>query len=266
MDRETASDALPAQLTLFDEPVGPDFEPVRERRLAQIAGRVVEYRFNRSRRRTIGISVDARGLEVAAPRNAPWRDIEAFLREKARWIVARLDEWDGVPPPRAIHGVSGEMVPLHGKPATLEVCNGAEGVVRDGMRVRVSHPGPLRRARVLALLGDWLKAQALAALTPRATHYAGELGCAAPCVRLSRARSQWGECTESGLIRLNWRLVHLEPELSDYVVAHEVAHLIELNHSKRFWKLVATLYPQWQDARERLELAGASLPLIRGVT
>jgi len=71
-------------------------------------------------------------------------------------------------------------------------------------------------------------------------------------------------CTEDGTIRLSWRLVHLEPALADYVVAHEVAHLVELNHSKRFWSLLAKLYPDWRRARHRLELAGASLPIIQG--
>ena len=61
----------------------------------------------------------------------------------------------------------------------------------------------------------------------------------APRVRLSNARTQWGVCTEDGTIRLSWRLVHLEPALADYVVAHEVAHLVELNHSQRFWSLLA---------------------------
>jgi hypothetical protein len=69
---------------------------------------------------------------------------------------------------------------------------------------------------------------------------------------------------EGGTIRLNWRLVHLPPELGDYVVAHEVAHLVEMNHSKRFWGLVSGLYPAWREARERLELAGASIPIIKG--
>src|SRR5438552_2182080 len=88
------------------------------------------------------------------------------------------------------------------------------------------------------------------------------LGLPAPRVALSSARSQWGICSEDGSIRLSWRLVHLDPALADYVIAHEVAHLAELNHSKRFWSLVARLYPEWREARERLELAGASLPLF----
>jgi predicted metal-dependent hydrolase len=71
-------------------------------------------------------------------------------------------------------------------------------------------------------------------------------------------------CGADGAIRLSWRLVHLPPELADYVVAHEVAHLVELNHSRRFWALVSDLYPDWRAARERLELAGASLPVMKG--
>ena len=256
---------MPAQLTLFDEPADADTEHAAPRRLAQLAGRIVEYRFGRSRRRTIGISIDALGLQVCAPRAAPWRDIEGFLQEKARWIVARLDEWAGVQPPRVLHGASGESFAFFGALTALEIRAGQEAVRHEGSRVFVSLPEPRNRARVLAQLVDWLKSQALACLAPRAAHYAGRLGRAAPRVKLSRARSQWGVCTASGLIRLNWRLVHLEPALCDYVVAHETAHLVELNHSKRFWNLVGKLYPHWREARERLELAGASLPVIRGV-
>jgi predicted metal-dependent hydrolase len=82
-------------------------------------------------------------------------------------------------------------------------------------------------------------------------------------VRLSNARTQWGVCTEDGTIRLSWRLVHIQPALADYVVAHEIAHLVELNHSPRFYRLLASFYPDWLAARERLELAGAALPILK---
>jgi len=73
-----------------------------------------------------------------------------------------------------------------------------------------------------------------------------------PPLKLSNARSEWGSCNHKGEIRLNWRLVHLPPHLADYVVAHEVAHLVELNHSKRFWSLVETLFPGHSAARREL--------------
>jgi predicted metal-dependent hydrolase len=225
-----------------------------------LGGREIEYRFARRRRRTLGITVDAGGLSVAAPLRAPWRDVESFLRHKERWILRKLDEWARAPQPREMLGVSGESLPLFGVPVTLEVAH--------GRRRAVAHePGRLylraSQGRVIAALVRWLKDTAHAALSPRAAHYATLLGREAPRVMISNARTQWGVCTEDGVIRLSWRLVHLEPALADYVVAHEVAHLVELNHSARFWELVSMLYPQWQEARHRLELAGAGLPILR---
>jgi predicted metal-dependent hydrolase len=225
--------------------------------------RVIRYRFARSRRRTIGLTVDASGLSVRAPHRVPWREIEAFLIEKRQWIVARLNEWSQVPPPPVIGGADGDVLPLFGETVSLQVRDGRPGVGRSGDRLVVCAPAPRRANLVLGLLVGWLKQQALALLAPRAAHFAARLGLASPPVSLSRARSQWGVCTEHGAIRLNWRLVHLPPALVDYVVAHEVAHLVELNHSKRFWNLLGTLYPDWRGARGRIDLAGASLPQFR---
>ena len=221
--------------------------------LIELAGRLVEYRFARRRRRTIGISIDGQGMTVAAPMRAPWREIEAFLRAKERWIVAKLDEWAAVPRPPVLRVESGERLPLLGEAVELHV-----------------RPGPAeRRGGTLGVSGSfslvaWLKACALQSLRPRAAHYARCLGRPAPRIALSNARTQWGVCNEDGTIRLSWRLVHLEPALSDYVVAHEIAHLVELNHSRRFWSIVTSLYPDWRAVRERLEIAGAALPVLKG--
>ncbi len=76
---------------------------------------------------------------------------------------------------------------------------------------------------------------------------------ATPTLRLSNARSEWGSCNARGEIRLNWRLVQLPPTLAEYVVAHEVAHLVELNHSPRFWALVERLMPGHAALRRELE-------------
>jgi predicted metal-dependent hydrolase len=243
LDRRTAKSALP------------------ERRLIELAGRKVEYRFARRRRRTLGLTVDARGLSVAAPMRAAFRDIESFLRDKERWILCKLEEWAQAPRPAVLRGTSGETLPLFGESLTLEVRAGGRAVRHDADRLVVCVPAPVRAAETLV---GWLKTRALEALAPRAEHFAARLGVPAPCVGLSSGRSQWGVCTAGGDIRLNWRLVHVDAELSDYVVAHEVAHLVEMNHSKRFWSVVAGLYPAWREARERLELAGASIPIIEG--
>ena len=227
--------------------------------LIELGGRSIEYRFVRRRRRTLGITLDAAGLKITAPLRAPWREIDALLRQKQRWILARLDEWARMPSAPVLHGRSGESLPVLGSLCTLEVREGARAVTREPGRLIVSAP----RLRALETLVRWLRGKALEALAPRAVHFAARLACPAPRIALSNARTQWGVCAEDGTIRLSWRLVHLEQRLSDYVVAHEVAHLVELNHSKRFWSLVGALYPEWRTARKRLELAGAALPILR---
>jgi predicted metal-dependent hydrolase len=220
--------------------------------LIRLGGREVEYRFVRRRRRTLGITVDADGLKVSAPLRAPWRDIEGFMREKERWILGKLDEWSRATPPARLRGISGERMPLFGQMIQLEKRAGPVRLEGDTLHFDS-----------LGHLVKWLKAAALEALRPRAEHFAALLERPAPRVLISNARTQWGVCTEDGTIRLSWRLAHIEPRLADYVVAHEAAHLVELNHSPRFWRLVARLYPGWRDARERLELAGAALPILK---
>ena len=110
-----------------------------------------------------------------------------------------------------------------------------------------------------AFVCRWLKEQALALLVPRALHFARRLKAKPPAVKLSDARAQWGSCNHRGEIRLNWRLVQLPPGIADYVVAHEVAHLIELNHSPRFWALVESVLPGHVQARRELD---ALTPLL----
>ena len=114
------------------------------------------------------------------------------------------------------------------------------------------HPSPHDEEQVAAFVGSWLKDEALRALVPRVAAFASRIATALPPTRLSNARSEWGSCNHKGEIRLNWRLVQLPPDLADYVVAHEVAHLLELNHSPRFWALVESLFPGHAAARRAL--------------
>src|SRR5690554_2723692 len=81
----------------------------------------------------------------------------------------------------------------------------------------------------------------------RVVEYCRRLGCAPVPVRLTSARTRWGSCSARSGIRLHWRLIHVAPGLLDYVVAHEVAHLAEMNHSPRFWRIVEALYPDWRE-------------------
>jgi hypothetical protein len=132
-------------------------------------------------------------------------------------------------------------------------------IAADLMHLTVLHPNPDDEDQIEAFVGRWLKEQALATLAPRVAHFASRLSAVPPLVKLSNARAQWGSCNHKGEISLNWRLVQLPPRLADYIVAHEVAHLVELNHSPRFWALVETLLPGHAEARRELD---ALTPLL----
>jgi hypothetical protein len=263
VDRDAAKDAgrlaASGQLALFDEPAPAGAAPLRH---VLLAGQAVEFRFERRHRRTIGIRINEHGLSVAAPMRAPWREIEGFLHEKSRWILGKLAARAAAGKPPMIFGESGESLPLHGREIALVVSKSKRTVNLVGTDLHIGVPEPHRRGAVRALLLRWLKARALDMLTPRVAHYAARVSLPPPPLKLSNARTQWGVCMASGRIRLSWRLVHLDPELADYVVAHEVAHLVELNHSERFWALVEWLYPHWREAREGIERAAATLPKL----
>ena len=254
--------SAPQQLTLFGADALEEPRQADRSRLVQLGSRVVAFRFTRSGRRTIGISVDAEGLTVAAPHYAPWVEIEKFLSEKARWILKKLDEWAKAGQPIRVMGVTGEVIPVGGRTLTLELAQGAKRLEMAGDKLVLRLRKPQERVHVKNALVRGLKDHALEVLAPRVAYYASQLRLPQPKVTLSNARTQWGVCTQDGRIRLSWRLVHVPPALADYVVAHEVAHLVELNHSSRFWKVVESLYPDCRAARQRLDLAAAALPVF----
>jgi predicted metal-dependent hydrolase len=224
------------------------------RRIA-LAGETVDYRLIRARRRTIGMEVDLTGLTVRAPRWVTLGEIEAALLERANWIVKALAEWrsrrrDVMPR----EWKSGAPILYRGRELALEVFPARRTkIASDLFNLTILHPRAHDEAQVAELVGKWLRDEAFALVAPQVEAYAGKITAATPTLKLSNARSEWGSCNARGEIRLNWRLVQLPPSLAEYVVAHEVAHLVELNHSPRFWALVETLMPGHASLRRELE-------------
>ncbi len=242
-----------------------DTVPLRERpgtlRRVGLATGVLQYRFVRARRRTIGIFVHRGEVEARAPRWVSVAEVEAFMRAKARWISRRLAEARTEPAP--FRWAEGARLPLLGRSARLTAAPGAPAVHQDGDRLMLPM-GTIARWRELTL--DWLRGSALVLFGERVRHYAALLGVAEPSLGLSNAQTQWGSCWrrrgKHGRVLLNWRLYHLPPRLIDYVVAHELAHLRELNHSARFWAVVESIYPDYRAARIELNQSGRLLPLL----
>ncbi|THF64072.1 M48 family metallopeptidase [Pseudothauera nasutitermitis] len=238
--------------------------PTEECREALLQGRAVPYTLRRSARRTLALQVEARGVRVSAPHACAQKEIDRFLAAHARWLFDKLDALAARPRPAAFAVHDGALFPLLGRDCRLRLEESARRV-----RWRVAADGGDElllpaQGDGAALLERALRRRALDWYAGRVEEYCHRLGLPPPAVRLTSARTRWGSCSRHGGIRLHWRLIHLPAELIDYVVAHEVAHLLEMNHSARFWSLVESLYPDWRAARARLREAGAGLPNIGG--
>jgi predicted metal-dependent hydrolase len=183
------------------------------------------------------------------------RDIEAALVERAAWILRSLAEWrarrrDVMPRT----WISGAPIAFRGTALTLALYPARLAAIEaDLFHVTVRHPHPHDERQVADFVREWLRDQAWTLVAARVAHYVRHVGTSAASVRLSNARSEWGSCNAKGEIRLNWRLVQLPPLLAEYVVAHEVAHIVELNHSRRFWAVVESLLPGHAALRRQLD-------------
>jgi hypothetical protein len=183
------------------------------------------------------------------------REIDATLAERGAWILRSLDEWDARRRdvlPR--EWKTGAPILYRGRELALAVIAAPRrDIVADLLNLTVLHPAPDDERQVATFVTRWLREEAERLVLPRVAEYAARVTPASPVVKLSNGRSEWGSCDQKGVIRLNWRLIQLPPDLALYIVAHEVAHLIELNHSARFWNLVEGLFPQAAAAREELD-------------
>jgi predicted metal-dependent hydrolase len=225
-------------------------------------GRVIDYTLRRSRRRrVITLMIDERGLHVSVPWRAGSRAIEAELRRHAAWILRKHAEWQARrPAPRVWR--DGETLLLLGEAVRLTLVPSHRSVCKEDGRLLVGAGAQPQPDAVARLVTAWLREQALGCFLDRVARHAPLLGVAQPAVALSSARTRWGSCHAGGRIRLNWRLVQMPLRLIDYVVVHELAHLREMNHSPRFWSIVADVIPDYAARRREMRTEGPRYTVV----
>jgi predicted metal-dependent hydrolase len=211
-----------------------------------------------ARRLTLRVSKTKRAVIVTVPAECRMEDAGRFLQSNLDWVRERLGR---VPAP--VPFADGVRIPLRGRlhrvcftgagrpRAVVEVAQAAEGVPHLLVSGRAEH-APRR-------LRDWLVEQARFDLDASVALHARSLGVRARSIRLRDQTSRWGSCTAGGLLSFSWRLILAPAHVLDYVAAHEVAHLVEMNHGPRFWKLVARAMPRLEEAKRWLRNNGADL-------
>lgn len=261
-----SSEPLEEPLELFpsaDSPVTPSASIPRRR--IHLANHILEYRLLRSKRRSIGFLIDDDGLRITAPRWVPIVEIENAIREKQRWIMVKLSESRERSARRLqpqMQWRDGATLPYLGIDITLRILAAqAAGISYDSQtrELAVSLPPEAGEQQLKDRVQGWLQAEAKRVFAERLPVYAEKLGVTYRLFALSSATTQWGSCTADGKIRLNWRLIHFALPQIDYVIAHELSHLREMNHSPRFWATVQSVFPEFEAAKKALRDHGPDM-------
>ncbi|WP_017524717.1 M48 family metallopeptidase [Pusillimonas noertemannii] len=252
----------------------PSLPPGARWREVQTEHQPIGFVLRRSRRKSIGLVVNDDGLQVTAPNWVTLAQIDAAVQEKARWILEKL-RWRHERQQQLAmvdtHWKDGTHVPYFGQrielalghPGSAHSFTGQRFAPKEGDRLLLALPRDADHQRVRDSVHAWLQAVATEWFQQRLDHFLAANDLAIKRWRLSSASTRWGSCNSDGNIMLNWRLIHFDHDVIDYVIVHEIAHLREMNHSKDFWREVGRILPGFESARDALRRHDpASLPLI----
>jgi predicted metal-dependent hydrolase len=224
----------------------------------------LEYKIRRSdRARHARIVVDADGVEVVVPRRMALRHVEPFVREKQPWIERTLRRYQTAGAAAGVHVDlrDGGEVPFMGSQLFLRVVvepgRTRPHVARRGSEVLVVKVG--RSSELRDALERWYRKQARIEIAPRLDAAVARAGVSYSRLTIRAQRTRWASCSSNGSMSFNWRLLLAPPEILDYVVEHEVAHLTVLDHSSRFWRLVESRCPSYREHERWLRRHGPAL-------
>ncbi len=217
---------------------------------------VLVRRHRQARRYTLRIQAATREVILTIPPRGTLTEASAFAQKHGGWIAARLGRL-----PEAIPFADGVVLPLRGVPHRITHRGRSRGTVWTELAAGgdallcVAGLAPHIERRV----GDFLRREAKRDLEAACGRYADALGLAFRRVTVRDQSSRWGSCSTAGMLSFSWRLILAPSQVLDYLAAHEVAHLLEMNHSARFWRLVQRICPDHQSAKAWLDAHGADL-------
>lgn len=246
--------------TLFQSSYAGKRSLKREVRFIILNDKEVSYTLKRRRCKAISMKIDCDGLTVSAPMRETLSWIESVLQERANWVIKKLNEWENKKSTSLVWEESA-IFPLLGEPWRLGIMSTEEmkmipvkiKTITEKNQIELPLPSTVATQEIEKIVMQWYYKQAYICFSKRITFFANKLGVPTPQLRLSNAKTQWGSCDERGIVYLNWSLVQLSTSLVDYVVAHELSHLIEMNHSPIFWKTVESICPDYLAIRNELK-------------
>jgi predicted metal-dependent hydrolase len=218
--------------------------------LGEILSAPITYTLIRKPRRNVGLRIDHDGLTVNAALGTPMSVIESFVRKHETWVLKKLEVWRSREIKTMQWAENTELL-LRGQTIMLHWDQTKSSPVNvDGSCVKI---GESRSERIAARVTQWLKREALVDFAERTMRICREHGIQPPRIMLSSAKHRWGSCNSKREVRLNWRLIQAAPELIEYVICHELAHLKHMDHSPRFWAEVGRMCPDYLRLRKQLQ-------------
>ena len=218
----------------------------------------------RSIRRTAALHIIGSDLQVRVPEYVEDERVAAFLQKKRPWIRSKVAEIQLLPPHRTKELVSGESFPYLGRHYRLKVQEGHQvGVSLSGgylkATIRPNEQGEHRTLKIQQYLQNWYRNKAQERLKEKTDRYAKQIGVSPAAVSVRNFKSRWGSCDKKGQVVFNWNIIKAPHSVVDYVVVHELCHLIHPNHSKEFWQVVSRFDSNYLEHRQWLKVQGARL-------
>lgn len=214
----------------------------------------LQYTVTYSQRKRLTITVERdRSVVVMAPLGTSPEKIREVVESRKIWIYEKLRHPQKYDPAPRKEFVSGETVLYLGRNYRLEIQKGTEESIRFHGKFIVTGISPDRAA---TLFREWYIAKARKKIIPRVKQHAINLGVTVNKVMVSELKYRWGSCTPSDSLNFNWKLIKAPMFVMDYVIVHELAHLLEQNHTARFWNIVQVQVPGYAKAKEWLKQHG----------
>jgi predicted metal-dependent hydrolase len=222
---------------------------------------LLDYRIRRSdRRTTVSIAVvPEEGLVVTAPKRATKSRLDELVHRKGAWILQRLKHQRDLPAPIPTREfVNGETYAYLGRQYRLKVVEKRDGdsVSLHGAYLELSTK---HRVGARTAIVAWYRAKAASYLPRRAATWAPKLGLDVPRIHISEPQQRWGSAGKDGVLRINWRILQAPTALVDYVIVHELTHLIHENHGRDFWATLGRVMPDYEERKRRLRALGPGL-------
>lgn len=211
-----------------------------------------------SRKKSIAIQVKPSNVTLLAPQRSSFQDIYQVLEKKQRWIETQLQK---LPSLKSVNYQNGDIFLVQGEKHTLHVKHETEAkVTKTNEYITISIPEQHNHlACRKELLAKWYHSMAYQSMMPRFRHFQKLLNVSPNKITFGLRKSRWGSCSSKQNITINWLLVMSPQNIQDYVIVHELCHLLEMNHSKRFWQLVENILPDFQSSRNWLKEHGHTL-------